>query len=101
MAAGLIIWAGFMVFGFIARRYSFVFSRPTFYGLLMAAPSGILIYSLLLIFKGAMFIKDGAVSGAIQTAAYVFLAVSSVLCLAAVIKFNRLLKELVEYRGRE
>jgi hypothetical protein len=99
VVSGIVFWAGFLIFGFIARRYSSVFNRPTFYGLLMTAPSGILVYSVLLILKSSLFIKSPELGGMIQVAAYVCLVVSGALCLAAIMKFNRLLDELLKYKG--
>ena len=98
VAAGLIFWAGFMVFGFIARRYHVVFNKQTFHGLLMSAPSGILLYSVLLIMKTSLFVKNADISEAIQTAAYISLILSASLCLAGILKFNKLLDELLKYK---
>jgi hypothetical protein len=100
VVSGILFWAGFLVFGFIARRYSSVFNKPTFHGLLMTAPSGILVYSILLILKSSLFVKNPAVSEAIQVTAYAFLALSGALCLAGILKFNRLIDELLKYKGQ-
>jgi hypothetical protein len=97
---GILFWAGFLIFGFIARRYSSVFNKPTFHTLLMTAPSGILAYSVLLILKGSLFVKDPDISGGIQAAAYIFLLVSAALCLAAILKFGSVLNELLKDRGQ-
>lgn len=97
--SGIIFWAGFLVFGFIARRYSSVFNKQTFYGLLMTAPSGILIYSVLLILKSSLFVKSPEISSVIQITAYSFLVISAALCLAGILKFNKLIDELLKYKG--
>jgi hypothetical protein len=97
--SGIIFWAGFMVFGFIARRYNMVFNKSTFHGLLMVAPSGILIYSVLMVIKFSAVIKDPAVNNVLQWAAYIFLFLSAALCLFAIIKFSRLLDSLLKYEG--
>lgn len=99
VASGIVFWTGFMIFGLIARRYSSVFNKATFYGLLMAAPSGILIYSILLLLKSSLFIKNAELGNAIQLAAYFFLVLSGALCLAGILKFNRLIDELQKYKG--
>lgn len=99
VVSGILFWAGFLIFGFIARRYSSVFNKPTFHGLLMFAPSGILIYSVLLILKSSLFIKSPELSGVIQITAYSFLVLSAALCLAGILKFNRLIDELLKYKG--
>ena len=98
--SGILFWVGFLVFGFIARRYSSVFNKPTFHGLLMTAPSGILAYSVLLILKSSLFVKSPELSNAIQVAACIFLALSGALCLAGILKFNRLVDELLKYKGQ-
>jgi len=99
VAGGVFFWVGFIIFGMTARRYSVVFNKSTYYGLMMAAPSGILIYSVLLVFRSAVFIKNTAVNSWIQIFAYVFLFISAALCVAAVMKFSKLLDELEKYRG--
>lgn len=99
VAGGVFFWLGFIIFGMIARRYSVVFNKSTYYGLMMAAPSGILIYSVLLVFKSAVFLKNTAVNSWIQIFAYISLFISAALCVAAVVKFGRLLNELEKYRG--
>jgi hypothetical protein len=97
--AGILFWAGFLMFGFIARRYHVVFNKSTFHTLLMTAPSGILIYSVLLIMKSSLFVRNPDLSNLIQAVAYVSLILSASLCLAGILKFNRLLNELLKYKG--
>jgi len=99
VAGGLFFWIGFIIFGITARRYSVVFNKATYYGLMMSAPSGILIYSLLLIFRSAVFTKNPDINFWIQVFAYVFLLLSSFLCLISVLKLNKLIDELKKYRG--
>ncbi len=99
VAGGLFFWIGFIIFGITARRYSVVFNKATYYGLMMAAPSGILVYSLMLIFRSAVFTKNPDINFWIQVFAYIFLFVSALLCLVSVLKFNKLIDELKKYRG--
>jgi hypothetical protein len=99
--SGIGFWAAFFMFGFVARRYTAVFNRKTYYGLMMAAPSGILVYSIVLVLKTSLFVKDAKINEAIQDVAYVFLFLSAALCLFALLKFNRLLDELSGYKGKE
>ncbi|HDT14778.1 MAG TPA: hypothetical protein ENN55_01065 [Firmicutes bacterium] len=96
---GIFFWAAFFVFGLIARRYSVVFNKSTYHTLLMLAPSGILVYSILLIMKTSVLVTEPAVGAALQLAAYIFLLVSGIICLAGMLKFNRLLNELIKYEG--
>ncbi len=97
--SGILFWAAFLVFGFIARRYKVVFNKETYHGLLMTAPSGILIYAILMILRSSMFIKQAQINDAIQITAYVFLLGSALLCLAGILKFGRLIDELQKYKG--
>ncbi|MFP4466194.1 MAG: hypothetical protein ACLFP1_04010 [Candidatus Goldiibacteriota bacterium] len=96
---GMFFWAAFFVFGLIARRYSIVFNKQTYYMLLMLAPSGILVYSILLIMKTSVLIKDPAAGNILQLAAYGFLLISGIICFAGIWKFNRLLTKLIQYKG--
>ena len=96
---GILFWVGFLIFGFIARRYNVVFNKPTFHGLLMTAPSGILLYSILLIIKTTL--KSTQASDVIQITAYILLIISAVLCLFGIYKFNSLLTKLMKYKGKE
>ena len=97
--SGIFFWAGFLIFGFIARRYNVVFNKQTFHGLLMTAPSGILIYSILMTVKFSMIIKDPAVNNLMQVTAYGFLTLSALLCLFGIAKFSSLLNSLLKYEG--
>ena len=100
VVSGVLFWAGFLVFGFIARRYNSVFNKPTYHGFLMTAPSGILAYSMLMILKSSLFVKSPELSDIIQVSAYVLLAISGVFCLAGILKFGRLIDELLKYKGK-
>jgi len=99
IAGGVIFWAAFLIFGMIARRYHVVFNKNTFHTLLIAAPSGILAYSLLMAVKSAVIIKTAALNSGIQTCAYVLLFISCFLCLISIIKFGMLINELQKYKG--
>lgn len=99
--SGILFWAGFLIFGFIAKRYSKVFNKNTFYILLLLAPSGILLYAILLLFKTSLIVKDFRVNDIILIVAYVFLVLSSVLCFLAVYKFNKVLNELLKYEVKK
>jgi hypothetical protein len=101
VASGIFFWAAFLVFGFIARRYSVVFKKATFHTTLMIAPSGILFYSLLIMIKSSPLVKSAAVNSVIQTAACGLLFLSAVLCFAGILKFNSLLSELLKYKEQK
>lgn len=97
LLSGVLFWLAFVIFGFIARRYSAVFSKKTYYGLMMLAPSGILVYSALLVVKRYVLFRYPAAGEVAQLAAYVFLFVSAAFTLWAVMNFNRLLDALSRY----
>jgi hypothetical protein len=97
--SGVLFWVAFLIFGFIARRYKVVFNKETYHGLLMVAPSGILIYSVLMILRSSMFIKQVQLNDMLQVTAYIFLLLSAVLCLIGTIKFGSLIDQLLKYKG--
>ncbi|HDT15750.1 MAG TPA: hypothetical protein ENN55_06025 [Firmicutes bacterium] len=99
--SGIVFWAGFLILGLITRRYSVVFKKNTMHMLLMLAPSGILIYSILLILRASFAASAQAWGTAIQGSAYFFFVLSSFLCFAALFRFNRILKELLSYGENE
>ena len=99
ITGGVVFWAAFLIFGLIARRYHVVFNKNTFHTLLMAAPSGILAYSVLMAVKSSALLKTAALNSGIQTCAYVLLFISCLLCLVSIIKFGMLINELQKYKG--
>lgn len=99
--SGIFFWAGFLIFGFIAKRYSKVFNKNTFYTLLLVAPSGILMYSILLILRTSLVIKDTKINDIILVIAYLFFILSAMLCFISVFKFNKILDELLKYEGKK
>lgn len=97
--SGLIFWAGFFIFGMIAYRYSKVFGKQTFYLFMMIAPSGILLYSLLLIVK--ISINNTGLNNIIQITAYLFFVLSVLLTLISILRFNNILDSLSKYKGEK
>ncbi|MCX7698345.1 MAG: hypothetical protein N2114_02630, partial [Candidatus Goldbacteria bacterium] len=95
--SGLLFWAGFFILGMIAYRYSKVFNKQTFYIFLMTAPSGILIYSLLLIIKISITATNPEINNIIQIIAYVFFVISVFFVLISILKFNSVLNALLKY----
>ena len=73
---GLALWIGFLALGLVAKRYEGVFGRPTGWLFLTIAPSGVLVYALLVVVK----ISRGGVAE--ELIAYLALALSGLLCLA-------------------
>ncbi len=101
VTSGILFWSGFLIFGFIAKRYSKVFNKNTFYALLLIAPSGILIYSILLIFRASLIVKDAKINDIILIIAYLFFVLSSLFCFISVFKFNKILNELLKYEEKK
>jgi len=101
VGSGIVVWAGYILLGVIARRYTVVFNKSTFHTMLILSPSGILLYSVLLILKNSVFVKDASAGVFLQYAAYICFFVSALLCLIAVMKFISLLSELQSYGGGE
>ncbi len=99
--SGILFWAGFLIFGFNAKRYSRVFNKNTFYVLLLIAPSGILIYSILLIFRTSLIVKDTKINDIFLIIAYLFFVLSSLFCFISVFKFNKILNELLKYQEKK
>jgi len=99
--SGMIFWVGFFVFGLIAYRYSRVFNKQTFYLFMMTAPSGILIYSILLILKIAVATNNPSLNNIIQITAYMFFVLSVVFTLISFLKFNDVLNVLLKYKGEK
>lgn len=99
--SGLIFWAGFFIFGMIAYRYSKVFGKQTFYLFMMIAPSGILLYSLLLIVKISVTYNNTGLNNIIQITAYLFFVLSVLLTLISILRFNNILDSLLKYKGEK
>ncbi len=97
--SGLFFWAGFFIFGLIAYRYSKVFNKQTFYIFLMLAPSGILLYSILLMIKISFASGSPEFNNIIQIIAYLFFVLSAVFTLVAILRFNNILDALMKYKG--
>lgn len=98
--SGLIFWVGFFIFGMIAYRYSKVFGKQTFYMFMMTAPSGILVYSLLLIVKISVT-NNTELNNIIQITAYLFFVLSVLLTLISILRFNNILDSLSKYKGEK
>jgi hypothetical protein len=85
------LWVSYALFGLIARRYRQVFNRLTYSTLLIAAPTGILVYTLFLIFKATPLLNDPKLAGLAQWVAYIALLASGLFCLVGTIKFSSVL----------
>lgn len=92
VAGALLLWAGFFLLGVIARRYETVFRKGTGWRSLMMAPSGILVYVLLVVLRLAPGPSEKGEFW--ETFAYVCLLVSAGFTLYTVERFHRLVRRL-------
>ncbi len=87
----LSLWISYAIFGLIARRYHQVFNRLTYHTLLFSAPTGLLIYTLFLVFKATPLLADPKLADLAQWLAYFALLASGLLCLLGAVKFSSVL----------
>jgi hypothetical protein len=90
----MVLWIAYALFGLITRRYKQVFGRATYSTLIIAAPSGLLAYTLFLILKATPVLADPAVANAVQWIAYLALLASGFFCLVGVAKFAGVLRQV-------
>ncbi|MBN1596016.1 hypothetical protein JW933_08840 [candidate division FCPU426 bacterium] len=87
----ILLWISYALFGLIARRYRQVFNRATYSTLLILAPTGLLVYTLFLIFKATPIMGDPALANLAQWVAYIALLASGFFCLVGTMKFSSVL----------
>ncbi len=90
----IVLWISYALFGLITRRYKQVFGRATYSGLIIAAPSGLLVYTLFLILKATPVLSDPAVAKSTEWFAYLALLASGFFCLVGVAKFAGVLRQV-------
>ncbi|MCD4813998.1 hypothetical protein K8S19_09960 [bacterium] len=83
----IFLWINYALFGLIARRYGQVFNKITYSTLLIMAPTGILVYTLFLIFKATPLLSDPKLAELAQWTAYLALVASGFLCLVGIARF--------------
>ena len=88
----VLLWVNYALFGLITRRYAQVFGRATYSGLIMLAPSGLLVYTLFLVLKATAVLSDPVLSAAVQSIAYLALLISGLLCLIGTARFAAVLR---------
>jgi hypothetical protein len=94
LLGALFLWGSFFLLGIIARRYEIVFQKWTGWKSMMLAPSGILIY--IGIVTVGWFSTNEANQTFPEIIAYTALLISAVACLAVVVKFHRVIRQLTE-----
>lgn len=90
----IFLWINYAMFGLIARRYGQVFGKATYSTLLFLAPTGLLIYTLFLIFKVTPVLADQQVAKITEWVAYLSLVASGLLCLIGIMRFSRVLVQV-------
>ncbi len=99
IAGSLLLWINYALVGLVARRYGQVFQRSTYSTLLMLAPTGLLIYTLYLIFKATPLLNDPKLAAFAQLLAYLALLASGCLCLLGVGRFASVLGTVLRPDG--
>jgi hypothetical protein len=87
----IFMWINYALFGLIARRYGQVFGKVTYSTLLILAPTGLLVYTLFLIFKATPLLSDPDLAAITQWVAYLALLASGFFCLVGIGRFSRVL----------
>lgn len=96
----LFLWISYALFGLIARRYGQVFNRATYSTLLMLAPTGLLVYTLFLIFKATPILSDPKLASFAQLIAYLALVASGLFCLIGMARFSSVLSMVTRPTGK-
>ncbi|MEW6517574.1 MAG: hypothetical protein AB1439_11810 [candidate division FCPU426 bacterium] len=95
IGGSLLLWINYALVGLIAHRYSQVFHRATYSTLLILAPTGLLVYTLFLIFKATPLLSDPKLASFAQLLAYIALLASGFFCLLGVGRFASVLQSVL------
>lgn len=96
IGGSLLLWVNYALVGLIARRYGQVFQRATYSTLLILAPTGLLVYTLFLIFKATPLLADPKLAAFAQLLAYLCLLASGFFCLLGVGRFASVLGRVLK-----
>ena len=89
LAGGLGLWAAFLVLALIARKFEVVFGRHTRWEAMALAPTGLVIYAVLVVSGLGGIERDSA-----RELAYLILFVSGLLCGWSARRFWLMLRSL-------
>lgn len=92
----ILLWINYALFGLIARRYGQVFGKATYSTLLFLAPTGLLLYTLFLIFKATPILANEQAAQIAQWIAYLALFASGFFCLLGIARFSRVLGQVTK-----
>ncbi len=85
--AAVLLWVTFIIFGMIAKRYQIVLRKRTGWQFIMIAPSGILIFAIIMFYSSVISgkLKMGAIESII---AYGFFFLSGIFSTLGAIRFK-------------
>jgi hypothetical protein len=92
IAGGLLLWVGFVFIGLIARRYEQAYGLVTHWQFQIIAPVGLVAY---LIMQAVASWQHHNLSPIEQWIGYTLLAWSAALCLWGVLRFRKVLEEIL------
>ncbi len=88
------LWINYALFGLVARRYRQVFGCTTYSTLLILAPTGLLIYTLFLLFKATPLLNDPQIASLAQWGGHLSLLASGFFCLIGTARFSHVLSKV-------
>lgn len=91
--AGLLLWLGFILAAFIARRFQALSGQRTYWQALLIAPSGIVIYTII---QGLAFAQGRAMNDSEKWTGFPILFLSAVLCFYVIAIFSQIAKRYLE-----
>jgi Lamin Tail Domain len=92
-AAGVLLWLGFILAAFIARRFQALSGQRTYWQALLIAPSGIVIYTII---QGLAFSQNRAMNDGEKWTGFTILFLSAVLCFYVIAIFSQIAKRYLE-----
>ncbi len=101
IAGSICLWGSYALMGLIARRYGEVFQRTTWGSLLIFAPLGILVYTLLLMLAATPLLPDPRLAHWAQGIGYFSLIASGLLCLIGVGRFAAVFNQVTQSQPPE
>ncbi len=91
--AGLLLWLGFVLAAFIARRFQALSGQRTYWQALLIAPSGIVIYTII---QGLAYAQGRAMNDSEKWTGFTILFLSAVLCFYVIAIFSQIAKRYLE-----
>lgn len=94
LLGALMLWGTFFLLGIIARRYELVFQKWTGWKSMMLAPSGILVY--VVIVTAGWWNASPALQPVLDGIAYTALVLSALATWVVVARFHKVIRQLTE-----